>query len=118
MALTFVCYPICSTCKKAAKWLCDHGIEYTVRHIKDERPLSEELTLWHSLSGAPLKKFFNTSGLVYRDMALKSKLPTMSEQAQLELLAHDGMLVKRPLLVGDAFVLIGFKESEWAEKLL
>ncbi len=112
--LTFVCYPKCTTCQKAKKWLDDHNIAYTFRDIKTENPTLEELTAWYRKSGLPLKKFFNTSGLLYKSMELKTKLPAMSEDEMLALLATDGMLVKRPLLIGDAFVLVGFKESEWS----
>ena len=115
--MLFVCYPKCSTCKKAGQWLTEHGISYEERNIKEENPMYKELCAWHEKSGLPLKRFFNTSGLVYKSMNLKEKLPNMSENEQLELLATDGMLVKRPLLVGDDFVLVGFKESEWEETL-
>lgn len=115
--MIFVCYPKCTTCKKAQKWLDDNNIEYTLRNIKDENPTEEELKLWHSKSGKELKKFFNTSGLLYKSMELKNKLPRMSEEQMYKLLATDGMLVKRPLLVGDDFVLVGFKESECAQVL-
>jgi len=110
-------YRKCSTCMKALKWLEDNQIEFVERPIKEQNPTYEELKAWHQMSGMPLKKFFNTSGLLYKDMQLKDKLPQMSEDEQLELLATDGMLVKRPLVVGDGFVLAGFKESEWEEKL-
>lgn len=110
-------YRKCSTCMKALKWLEDNHIEFEERPIKEQNPTYEELKAWHQMSGMPLKKFFNTSGLLYKDMQLKDKLPQMSEDEQLELLATDGMLVKRPLVVGDGFVLTGFKESEWEEKL-
>lgn len=116
--LDFICYSKCSTCQKALKWLDDKGLEYTLRDIKTQNPTYEELKDWYSMSGVPLRKFFNTSGLLYKSMALKDKLPAMSEDEMLELLSTDGMLVKRPLLVGEGFVLIGFKESQWAEKLL
>ncbi len=116
--LDFICYPKCSTCQKALKWLDDKGLEYTLRDIKTQNPTHEELKGWYSMSGMPLRKFFNTSGLLYKSMALKDKLPAMSEDEMLELLSTDGMLVKRPLLIGEDFVLIGFKESQWAEKLL
>ncbi|WP_130870999.1 arsenate reductase family protein [Intestinimonas massiliensis (ex Afouda et al. 2020)] len=112
-----LCYPKCSTCKKALAWLEDKGIQVQVRNIKEERPTAEELRQWHQLSGLPLKRFFNTSGLQYKALGLKDKLPGMSEEEQIALLATDGMLVKRPLLVGDDFVLTGFREAEWAEKL-
>ena len=110
-------YRKCSTCMKALKWLEENHIEFEERPIKEQNPTYEELKAWHQMSGMPLKKFFNTSGLLYKDMKLKDKLPQMSEDEQLELLATDGMLVKRPLVVGDGFVLTGFKESEWEEKL-
>ena len=113
----FICYPRCTTCQKAKKWLDDKKIEYTLRDIKENNPSLEELTAWYKMSSLPLKKFFNTSGLLYKSMELKTKLPTMSEEEQLKLLATDGMLVKRPLVIGDGFVLVGFKESEWSEKL-
>ena len=111
--MKFICYPKCSTCQKAQKWLDDNGIAYELRDIKTENPTYEELAAWHALSGQPLKKFFNTSGLLYKSLNLKEKLHDMSEDEQLKLLATDGMLVKRPLLVSDAFVLIGFKAPEW-----
>ncbi len=113
----FICYPKCTTCQKARKWLDDNGIEYKLRDIKEDNPSLEELTSWYKMSGLPLKKFFNTSGLLYKSMELKDKLPTMSEEDQLKLLATDGMLVKRPLVIGDDFVLVGFKESEWSEEI-
>jgi len=113
----FICYPQCTTCQKARKWLDDNQIEYIFRDIKEDNPSFEELTTWYKTSGLPLKKFFNTSGLLYKSMELKTKLPTMSEEEQLKLLATDGMLVKRPLAIGVDFVLVGFKESEWNEKL-
>ena len=115
--LKFICYPKCTTCQKAKKWLDDNKIEYKLRDIKEDNPSLEELTSWHKVSGLPLKKFFNTSGLLYKSMELKTKLPEMSEEEQLKLLATDGMLVKRPLVIGDGFVLVGFKENEWSEKL-
>ena len=108
-----VCYPRCSTCKKAVKWLEDNGIEYTYRDIKEENPTEEELREWHKMSGLPLKRFFNTSGMLYRDMQLKDKLPGMSEDEMFKLLASDGLLVKRPIAVADGKVLVGFKEAEW-----
>ncbi|MBE6768084.1 MAG: arsenate reductase family protein [Ruminococcaceae bacterium] len=114
--ITFLCYPKCTTCQKAKAWLDEHGIAYTLRDIKANNPTREELAAWHKASGLPLRKFFNTSGLLYKSLALKDKLPTMSEEAMLDLLATDGMLVKRPLLVGDDFVLVGFKETVWEEK--
>ena len=109
----FINYPKCTTCQKAKKWLDENGIEYTDRHIKEENPTYEELKAWYEMSGLPLKKFFNTSGLIYRDMQLSKKLPDMSEEDQLRLLATDGMLVKRPLVVSGKTVLTGFKEAEW-----
>ena len=115
--MKFICYPKCTTCQKAKKWLDDNGIGYDPRDIKAENPSREELALWHAKSGLPLKKFFNTSGLLYKSMELKDKLPGMSEAEMLDLLATDGMLVKRPLLVGEDFVLVGFKEADWTEKL-
>lgn len=115
--MTFVCYPKCTTCRKARKWLDENQITYEFRDIKLENPTYEELSRWHQRSGLPLKKFFNTSGLLYKSMGLKDRLPGMSEEEMLKLLATDGMLVKRPLLVGEDFVLVGFKESQWAEKL-
>ena len=113
----FICYPKCTTCQKAKKWLDDNKINYKLRDIKEDNPSLEELTSWYKMSGLPLKKFFNTSGLLYKSMELKDKLPAMSDEEQLNLLATDGMLVKRPLLIGTDFVLVGFKESEWREKL-
>ena len=115
--IKFICYPKCTTCQKARKWLDDHNIEYTLRDIKEDNPSFEELNAWCKLSGFPLKKFFNTSGILYKSMQLKDKLPRMSEEEQLKLLSTDGMLVKRPLVIGEDFVLVGFKESEWLEKL-
>lgn len=113
--LKFICYPKCTTCQKAKKWLDDNNIEYELRDIKLNNPTCEELIDWYKKSGLPLKKFFNTSGLLYKSLELKTKLPTMSEDEMLKLLATDGMLVKRPILVGDDFVLVGFKENEWKE---
>ena len=113
--IKFICYPKCTTCQKAKKWLDDNKIEYGFRDIKEDNPSVEELTVWYKTSGLPLKNFFNTSGLLYKSMELKDKLPTMSEEEKLKLLATDGMLVKRPLVVGKEFVLVGFKESEWNE---
>ena len=115
--IEFICYPKCTTCQKAKKWLDDNKIEYTLRDIKENNPSLEELTTWFKTSGLPLKKFFNTSGLLYKSMELKDKLPTMSEEEQLHLLATDGMLVKRPLIIGKNFVLLGFKESDFVENL-
>ena len=111
--ITFICYPKCTTCQKAKQWLDDHQIVYEVRDIKADRPTVEELTAWYRKSGYPLKKFFNTSGLIYKSLDLKNKLPDMSEEEMLKLLATDGMLVKRPLLISDNLVLVGFKESEY-----
>lgn len=111
--MLFVCYPKCTTCKKAQKWLDDNGISYTLRNIKEQNPTYEELLSWYKDSGLPLKKFFNTSGLLYKSMNLKDKLPQMSEEEQLKLLATDGMLVKRPIVVNDNIVKVGFKETEW-----
>lgn len=118
MSLLFLQYPPCSTCKRARKWLDDHTITYDSRHIKEENPTVSELEAWYKKSGLPLKKFFNTSGNLYKEMDLKTRLPLMNEQEQLNLLATDGMLVKRPIIVGEDFVLVGFKEEEWQEKLL
>jgi len=115
--MTFLCYPKCTTCQKAQKWLDDNGISYEIRHIKDNNPSELELRSWYSISRLPLNKFFNTSGLLYKDLKLKEKLPSMSEEEQFALLATDGMLVKRPMVIGDDFVLVGFKEAEWEEKL-
>ena len=115
--LKFICYPKCTTCQKAKKWLDDNNIEYELRDIKEDNPTFEELSKWYKMSGLPLKKFFNTSGLLYKSMGLKDKLVDMSEGEQLRLLATDGMLVKRPLLIGEDFVLVGFKEKEWSEKI-
>ena len=115
--IKFICYPKCTTCQKAKKWLDDNKIEYELRDIKEDNPTLEELTAWYKRSGLPLKKFFNTSGLLYKSMELKDKLPTMTEGEQLKLLATDGMLVKRPLVIGKDFVLVGFKESEWSERI-
>ena len=115
--MTFICYPKCTTCQKARAWLDEHHITYNFRDIKLENPTYNELTAWHERSGLPLKRFFNTSGLLYKSMGLKDKLPQMSEDEMLKRLAEDGMLVKRPLLVGNDFVLIGFKEAEWESRL-
>ena len=116
--MLFLQYPPCSTCKKAKKWLDDHGIAYKNRHIKENNPPFEELKQWHSLSGLPLKKFFNTSGLLYKSLQLKDKLPAMTDDEQLQLLASDGMLVKRPLVILEDTILVGFKESDWEKNLL
>lgn len=115
--MLFVCYPKCSTCKKARKWLDESNVEYTLRDIKTDNPTAEELKTWRKISGLPLKRFFNTSGNIYKEMKLKDKLPEMSEEEQLALLATDGMLVKRPILVGEDKVLVGAKEKEWEEYL-
>ena len=115
--MLFLEYPPCSTCKKAKNWLLEHGIEFTARHIKENNPTAEEISLWQEKSGLELKKFFNTSGMIYRNLGLKDKLPAMSREEQLALLASDGMLVKRPILVTGDAVLVGFKEKDW-EKLL
>ena len=111
--IKFICYPKCTTCQKAKKWLDDNKIEYELRDIKLDNPTLEELTEWYKKSGLPLKKFFNTSGLLYKSLDLKNKLPEMTEEEMLKLLATDGMLVKRPLLIGNDLVLVGFKETEW-----
>lgn len=113
----FLEYPPCSTCKKARAWLDARGIRYTARHLVDDRPTVEELKAWHKQSGLPLKRFFNTSGLAYKSLGLKDKLPVMSEEEQYGLLAQNGMLVKRPLLVGEGFVFPGFREAEWERQL-
>lgn len=115
--ILFVEYPKCTTCQKAKKWLDDNGIDYVARHIKEDNPTYEELKIWTSESGVELRKFFNTSGLLYKSMNLKEKLPAMSDEEKLRLLASDGMLVKRPLVVTDNSVIIGFRESEWELKL-
>ena len=113
--MLFIEYPKCTTCKKAKKWLDENKIEYTDRHIKDENPKYEELKEWYERSGLPLKKFFNTSGLLYKSLQLKDKLPAMSDEEQLRLLASDGMLVKRPIVIEGDTVLVGFKEAEWEQ---
>ncbi len=115
--MKFICYPKCTTCQKAKKWLDDNKIEYELRDIKLENPSKAELSLWYEKSGLPLRKFFNTSGLLYKSLDLKSKLPTMTEEQMLNLLSTDGMLVKRPIAVGDGFVLVGFNEVLWGELL-
>lgn len=115
--MLFIEYPKCSTCQKAKKWLDDNGFSYDSRHIVENNPSYEELKLWYRESGLPLKRFFNTSGLLYKSMQLKDKLPNMSEDEQLKLLATDGMLVKRPIIITDDVILTGFKEKEWTEKL-
>ncbi|MBQ6390604.1 MAG: arsenate reductase family protein [Eggerthellaceae bacterium] len=114
----FVQYPKCSTCRKAKAWLDDRGIDYVDRHIVEDNPTAEELRTWNEMSGLPLRRFFNTSGMLYRDMQLKDKLPDMSENEQLDLLASNGMLVKRPLVILDDAVLVGFREKEWEAALL
>ena len=115
--MLFVYYPKCSTCQKAKKWLDENNLKYTERHIVEDNPTYEDLKDWYNRSGLPLKKFFNTSGLLYKDMKLKDKLPGMTEDEQLKLLATNGMLVKRPVLVNGDTVLLGFKEAEWNDKL-
>ena len=115
--MLFICYPKCTTCQKAKRYLETKGADFTERHIKDENPSEEELRQWHAMSGLPLKKFFNTSGLQYKALSLKDKLPGMSEEEQFALLASDGMLVKRPILVGEDYVFVGFKEAQWEEKM-
>ena len=116
--MLFLCYPKCTTCQKAKAWLEEKGVSFTLRDIKTENPTGEELQTWWQRSGLPLRKFFNTSGLQYKALGLKDKLPTMTEAEQIALLATDGMLVKRPLLVGEDFVLVGFRPAEWEEKLV
>lgn len=115
--LKLLCYPKCSTCRKALRWLDENNIPYEVRDIRTENPTSEELAAWHLRSGLPLRRFFNTSGQLYRSMELKTRLPSMSDGEMLSLLAGDGMLVKRPLVIGDDFVLVGFREADWEVKL-
>lgn len=115
--MVFVCYPKCTTCQKAKKWLEANGIDFEERHIKENNPTVEEIKEWHKKSGLPLKSFFNTSGLLYKELKLKEKLPAMSENERYSLLASDGMLVKRPIVVSDGFVLVGFKEAEWKAAL-
>jgi len=117
MKITVLCYPKCTTCQKALRWLEEQGISYTARNIKEENPTAEELAAWYRQSGLPLRRFFNTSGLLYKSMQLKDRLPDMDEPEMLALLASDGMLVKRPLLVAEDAVLVGFREGEWAAKL-
>lgn len=116
--MLFLCYPKCTTCRKAKAWLEEQNISFTLRDIKEENPTEEELQSWWQRSGLPLRKFFNTSGLQYKALGLKDKLPTMTEAEQIALLSTDGMLVKRPLLVGEDFVLAGFRPAEWEEKLV
>ena len=115
--MTFICYSKCSTCQKAQKWLDLHGINYTIRDIKQDHPTMNELRAWHRISGLPLRKFFNTSGLVYKSLQLKDKLASMGEEKQLRLLASNGMLVKRPLLVGEDIALVGFNQTQWEQIL-
>ena len=115
--IKFICYTKCTTCQKAKRWLDDNNIEYELRDIKLENPTLGELTEWYKKSGLPLKKFFNTSGLLYKSHDLKNKIPTMTEEEMLKLLSTDGMLVKRPILIGADFVLVGFKEAEWTKKI-
>ena len=115
--IKFICYPRCTTCQRAQKWLDDNGVKYELRDIKLDNPSLDELTEWYKASGLSLRKFFNTSGLLYKSLDLKNKLPNMSESEMLALLSTDGMLVKRPILDGDGFVLVGFKEAEWKEKI-
>ena len=115
--IKFICYPKCTTCQRAKAWLDENGAEYELRDIKLDNPTLDELKAWHKQSGLPLKKLFNTSGLLYKSLDLKNKLPTMSEDEMLSLLASDGMLVKRPLVIGGDFVLVGFKEDEWENKI-
>ena len=115
--MLFVCYPKCSTCKKAQKWLDARGATYEIRHIVEDNPTADELRSWHAQSGLPLKRFFNTSGMLYREMGLKDKLTAMTEDEMFELLATNGMLVKRPILVLDNAVLVGFREAEWEAAL-
>ena len=117
MKVLFLEYPPCSTCQKAKKWLDSHNVSYESRHIKEKNPTAGELKLWHQKSGLPLKKFFNTSGMLYKEQKLKERLPQMTEEEQYEILASDGMLVKRPILVTQDTVLTGFKEKEWEELL-
>ena len=116
--MLFLCYPKCSTCQKARKWLDERGIKYTERHIAEKNPTYDELKVWYQQSGLPIKKFFNTSGLVYKEMQLKDKLTSMSEEEQLMLLATNGMLVKRPMVITNDIVLVGFKEADWEGALL
>ena len=115
--MLFIEYPKCTTCQKAKKFLTDNGVEFTARHIKEDNPTYEELKLWYEKSGLPLKRFFNTSGLLYKSMDLKSKLPEMSEDEQLKLLSTDGMLVKRPILITEDKILVGFRENEWLDAI-
>lgn len=116
--MQFIEYPKCSTCQKAKKWLNANDISYEDRHIVENNPTAQELKQWHEKSGLPLKKFFNTSGMLYKEMQLKDKLPSMKEEEQYALLASNGMLVKRPLIVAEEYVLVGFKEAEWAKRMI
>ena len=115
--MLFIEYPKCTTCKRAKKWLDEHQVSYEERHIVEDNPKAEELKKWIAKSGLPIKRFFNTSGMKYRDLVLKDRLPEMTEEEQIELLATDGMLVKRPLVIGDDFVLVGFKEEQWGNTI-
>ena len=115
--MLFIEYPKCTTCKRAKKWLDEHQVSYEERHIVEDNPKAEELKKWIAKSGLPIKRFFNTSGMKYRDLGLKDRLPEMTEEEQIELLATDGMLVKRPLVIGDVFVLVGFKEEQWGNTI-
>lgn len=115
--MLFVEYPKCTTCQKAKKFLTDNGVEFTARHIKEDNPTYDELKLWYERSGLPLKRFFNTSGLIYKSMDLKNKLPEMSEEEQLKLLSSDGMLVKRPILITETKIFVGFRENEWLDAI-
>ena len=115
--LKFICYPKCTTCQKAQAWFNEKGLEYEVRNIKEDNPSYDEIKKWYEKSGLDIKRFFNTSGLLYKSMDLKNKLPSMTIDEKLKLLATDGMLVKRPILIGDDFVLVGFKEKEWEERI-
>jgi len=115
--MIFVCYPKCTTCLKAKKWLAENGVVFEERNIKENNPTMEEIKEWHKKSGLPLNKFFNTSGLLYKELKLKDKLPDMNEDEKYNLLASDGMIVKRPILIGDGFVLVGFKEADWKAAL-
>jgi arsenate reductase (glutaredoxin) len=115
--MIFICYPVCKTCQKAKKWLDDHGFTYEFRDIKKDRPTIAELQSWYENSNLPLKRFWNTSGMQYRTKGLKDKIPEMNDEEQLKILSTDGMLVKRPILIGDNIILVGFKEAEWVNKL-
>ena len=117
MGVLFLQYPPCTTCKRAKAWLDERGVDYEARNIKEENPTVEELKAWHQKSGLPLKRFFNTSGLAYKALGLKDRLPTMTEEEQYQLLASDGMLVKRPLAIGEDFVLVGFRQEQWQGRL-